>query len=88
MTGIEFRAIRMFNGISQKEIAMKLGFSCRDTIKKYEKKDFLPQRFVQVISDMVGYDFTNPTKLRDYVDKLPEEVFHLYKAVKRSIFFM
>lgn len=86
MTGREFRAIRMFNNISQKDIALKLGFSCRDSVRRYENKEFLPHNFEVVLSEIVGYDFTNPNKLKEYVEKLPNDVFHLYKVVKRGFF--
>ena len=88
MTGQDLRAIRLLNGITQQQIAEKVGYSTRDTIRKYENSEFLPHKFVLAISELVGFDFTNDKKQMDYVSKIPKDVHNLYKVPKRrNLFF-
>lgn len=87
MTGQELRAIRMLYGITQEQIADKLGYTTRDTIRKYENTDFLPNKFVIAISELVKIDFTNEKKLEDYIKKMPKEIFHKFKVSRGVSFF-
>ena len=80
MKGRELRAIRLFNQISQIKLAHKLGYSTTDTIRKAEQQEFLPHSYVVAIKELVGIDFTNQKILDEYIQKLPEDIHHKYKA--------
>ncbi len=80
MTGKELRAIRSFNRISQTELGVHCGYNSRDTIRKYEKSDFVPHMFVVALSKITGYDFTNEKKLEQYLTNIPIFEFEKYKS--------
>ena len=79
MTGKELRAIRSFNGISQAKLAERSGYECRDTIRRYEKADFVPHKFVVALSELISYDFTSEKKLAEYLSRIPSFVYDKYK---------
>ncbi|MBX3042521.1 MAG: hypothetical protein KIT33_00340 [Candidatus Kapabacteria bacterium] len=74
MTGFELRCIRIFNQISQYQLAEELGYSTTDPIYKAERAEFLPHKFVKAISKLVGIDFSNQKTIDDYMKKLPKEL--------------
>ncbi len=86
MTGSELRAIRMYNQISQSDFAYKLGYLTADTLRKVEKSDFVPHKYLEEISKMVRQDFSNAKILEEYLSKIPNEVHHKYKVYSKSLF--
>lgn len=87
MTGKELRALRSFNRISQTKLGEQCGYYSRDTIRKYEKSDFVPNKFVIALSQLTGYDFTNEKNLEKYLTKIPSSEFDKYKSKRFSSLF-
>ncbi len=71
MTGHQFRAIRRFNRISQDDICMYSQFSHRSSIYRLEQETRVPEKFVQILSKLVGYDFTDQQVTNQYFFQLP-----------------
>ena len=75
MTGLEFKAIRRFNGISQYQICEKLNLACRQTVANWEAKESIPNRYIIALSELVQEDLMNEKKLRSAVSRVPKNVF-------------
>lgn len=78
MTGKELKSIRMFNQITQYEFSKILGYSTPDTLRKVEKSTFVPYKFIQAISNIVGFNFNDKQTLDHYIKEIPSEIKHKY----------
>lgn len=74
MTGQEFRAIRKSNLITQEEIGMKI-FRSISTIIRIEKSDYVPAKFIKALSEMIGVDLYNDSKLEMIKEGIPKRYY-------------
>lgn len=70
MTGKEFRAIRMGNHITQDDVAIRV-FRGISTIRRIEKTDYVPQKYIQALSDILKVDLLNENKLEMIKKDIP-----------------
>ena len=59
MNGIEFRAIRTFNRISQMEVAQEVGLFNRQSIYDLEKMSSIPNKFIVGLGKLIGAELVN-----------------------------
>jgi DNA-binding XRE family transcriptional regulator len=72
MTGMEFRAIRMYNQVSQMDFAYNVGLRNRHSVQKLERREQVPPKYVKVLSQMIGLDFLDEKVFREHYEEIPE----------------
>jgi hypothetical protein len=73
MNGIEFKAIRMYNHISQTNYAKALGLKSRRSIANLEFLDIIPERYIHILGKMIGINLLNPEIVKQAYQKALEE---------------
>lgn len=72
MTGMEFRAIRMYNRVSQMNFAYNVGLRNRHSFQKLERMQSVPPKYVKVLSQMIGLDFLDEKIFQRHYENIPE----------------
>lgn len=74
MTGIEFKAIRSANKISQSYLASQLSVS-QSTISNVEKSDYAPIFYVTVLGQMLNLNLNNEDVAKKLISVIPQNYF-------------
>ena len=83
MNGIEFRAIRRFNNVSQEDLAYRLNLNSRRTVYTVEQQSAVPQKYIVALSEMIKVDLMNQKIADKILLEMPEKYF---KKQQRHIF--
>ena len=75
MNGIEFRAIRTFNRISQMEVAQEVGLFNRQSIYDLEKMSSIPNKFIVGLGKLIGAELVNEKISQKMLNEIPEKYF-------------
>lgn len=74
MKGIELKAIRSANRISQKALAQFLNVS-QSTISNLEDSDYIPNNIKLLIGNLIHLDFSNDTVIQKVLESIPPNYF-------------
>lgn len=86
MTGLEFKAIRKFNQITQRDICEVVGWKTIQSCYDLEKRDVVPITLVNVLSKFIRKDLTKDDVLKEVLEQIPAKYFMTKRALFRSIF--
>jgi transcriptional regulator with XRE-family HTH domain len=73
MTGEEFKAIRKYNRVSQRDLIGYLSYRSRYPIYELEKDEKVPEKFVRVLENLIGVKVSDPEIAKSYFEELPEK---------------
>ena len=79
MTGKQFKAIRMYNQISQEEVANVIGRDSRHTVARMEKRPIVIHKYVKALSQLTGIDLFDDKTVNEIFESIPEK----YKAERK-----
>lgn len=78
MTGKEFKAIRMYNQISQEDVAFLIDRNSRHTVARMEKRPIVTQKYVKALSQLTGINLFDEKNVNNIYESIPEK----YKITK------
>ena len=77
MTGLQLRAIRWFNKISQKKFGKQIGFS-QQTVSRIERMVSVPQITINAMSKLIERDLSKDEVVEQLLTQIPSRYFQEY----------
>ena len=85
MTGADFKAIRRFNRINQADVVVEIPrLRTRQAITELEKQKKVPERFVKVLSNLIGVNLMDEEFAKEYYSTVPDEFKKLPTRIDRQ----
>jgi hypothetical protein len=88
VNGIEFKAIRVFNRISQTKLANAIGIRSRRSITDLEYLDEVPDRYINILGKIIGLNLLDPTIAKVTYEKAFTALMKKYRSREFSLSYL